>query len=145
MSDQLINACKHGVLGVVVGVGTGVAGDMLNQVVSGAIASIGSDKNGKMKAGFDGKARLVGDALVATVIGAAVLYGGDQLLEYILPVGNDPLYRVIYFNAAWGSMALMRRDIFKLQAALNGLINEVKKSAKGDHCGCADEKNCACK
>ena len=107
---------KFGLAGFVVGSSTGWVTDKVYGLVSPHLMSA-TPRSNVMQSALNA---VVGGALVSVMV-----FAGDRVLESVMDMGNDPLFRTTYYQSAILSSSTARMVMGNIQATLNGIIPTV--------------------
>jgi len=125
MSNPALVACKYAIAGVVVGGTSAYFSDFLyGQAMKMMPKSFSQDM-----AGLLGRAAF--DVVGATSLAALMIYGGDQIMDQIGGQGEDPLYRLFFYQVAFHSQGVTKRGPAAVRAIWSQIMGSV---ASGSPC-----------
>lgn len=115
------NAIRYGLAGIAVGTLTGFVTDKVYQMALAPQLQV---------SGNISRAALT--AVVAGSLASVMLWGGAQVLETVVDVGNDPLFMTTYYQSAFFSQSTARIAISSLQQVVaSGMPQSAPKQQQG--------------
>lgn len=123
MSNEALVACKYAVAGTVVGGTAAFFSDFFYRQIQRALPeSLKNDMAGALgRAAFD----IVG----ATSLAAVMIYGGDQIMDKIGGQGEDPLYRLFFYQVAFHAQGATKRGSGAVIAIWNKILGGVQANS----------------
>lgn len=108
------------------GAGGSIKFGLAGIAVGSATAFVTDKVYGMIAPSLMGKSGAVGQGLLTAVVGGALasvmIFAGDRVLESMMDMGGDPLFRTTYYQAAFLGSGTARMAVANFQGVLSSLM-----------------------
>lgn len=108
------------------GAGASIKFGLAGIAIGSATAFVTDKVYGMIAPKLTGTSGAVGQGLLTAVVGGALasvmIFAGDRVLESLMDMGGDPLFRTTYYQAAFLGSGTARMAVSNFQGVLNSVM-----------------------